>query len=73
MKERIEGWLCGTYRIFQRPKGLFKLFQQFKPTDEAYVNAVHLFRLYLSRTDKSTAAGYIFDPNSTDYYEQATY
>jgi len=21
MKERIEGWLGGTYRIFQRPKG----------------------------------------------------
>ena len=31
MKERIEGWLGGTYRIFQKPKGLFKLFQKFKP------------------------------------------
>lgn len=28
MKERIEGWLGGTYRIFQRPKGLFKLFSK---------------------------------------------
>ena len=27
MKDRIEGWLGGTYRIFQKPKGLFKLFQ----------------------------------------------
>ena len=25
MKDRIEGWLGGTYRIFQKPKGLFKL------------------------------------------------
>ena len=52
MKERIEGWLGGTYRIFQQPKGLFKLFQQFKPTDEAYVNAINLFRRYLAKTDK---------------------
>ena len=73
MKERIEGWLGGTYRIFQRPKGLFKLFQKFKPTDEAYANAVNLFRRYLSRTDKSKAEGYIFDPNSTDYYEKAKF
>ena len=71
MKERIEGWLGGTYRIFQRPKGLFKLFQQFKPTDEAYVNAINLFRRYLSKTDKSRTK--VFDPDSTDYYEQAKF
>jgi hypothetical protein len=73
MKERIEGWLGGTYRIFQKPRGLFKLFQKFKPTDEAYANAINLFRRYLSRTDKSKAEGYIFDPNSTDYYEKAKF
>ena len=71
MKERIEGWLGGTYRIFQQPKGLFKLFQQFKPTDEAYVNAINLFRRYLSKTDKSRTK--VFDPDSTDYFEQAKY
>ena len=47
MKDRIEGWLGGTYRIFQKPKGLFKLFQKFKPTDEAYARAINLFRRYL--------------------------
>jgi len=51
MKERIEGWLGGTYRIFQKPKGLFKLFQKYKPTDEAYVKAINLFRRYLAKTD----------------------
>ena len=71
MKERIEGWLGGTYRIFQQPKGLFKLFQQFKPTDEAYVNAINLFRRYLSKTDKSRTKP--FDPDSTEYYEQAKF
>jgi len=71
MKERIEGWLGGTYKIFQRPKGLFKLFQQFKPTDEAYVNAINLFRRYLAKTDKSRTK--VFDPDSTDYYEQAKF
>ena len=48
MKERIEGWLGGTYRIFQKPRGLFKLFQKYKPTDESYERAINLFRRYLS-------------------------
>jgi len=71
MKERIEGWLGGTYRIFQRPKGLFKLFQQYKPTDEAYVNAISLFRRYLAKTDKTRKTAY--NPESTDYYEKAKF
>ena len=71
MKERIEGWLGGTYRIFQQPKGLFKLFQQFKPTDEAYVNAINLFRRYLAKTDKTRKKD--FNPDGTEYYEQAKY
>ena len=71
MKDRIEGWLGGTYRIFQRPKGLFKLFQTFKPTDEAYVNAINLFRRYLAKTDKTRTTA--FDPDSSDYYEKAKF
>jgi hypothetical protein len=86
MKERIEGWLGGTYRIFQRPKGLFKLFQQFKPTDEAYVKAINVFRRYLAKTDpdapkdkngnllnlEQTSTGE-FVPEGTKYYEQAKF
>ena len=71
MKDRIEGWLGGTYRIFQKPKGLFKLFQKFKPTDEAYANAINLFRRYLAKTDKNRKTP--FDPDSTDYYEKAKF
>jgi hypothetical protein len=71
MKDRIEGWLGGTYRIFQKPKGIFKLFQTFKPTDEAYVNAVNLFRRYLAKTDKTRTTA--FDPESSDYYEKAKF
>jgi len=51
MKDRIEGWLGGTYRIFQKPKGLFKLFQKYKPTDQAYVRTINTFRRYLAKTD----------------------
>jgi hypothetical protein len=86
MKERIEGWLGGTYRIFQQPKGLFKLFQQFKPTDEAYVKAINVFRRYLAKTDpdapkdkngnllnlEQTSTGE-FVPEGTKYYEQAKF
>ena len=71
MKDRIEGWLGGTYRIFQKPKGLFKLFQKFKPTDEAYANAINLFRRYLAKTDKNRKTP--FNPDSTDYYEKAKF
>ena len=71
MKDRIEGWLGGTYRIFQKPKGLFKLFQKFKPTDQAYQNAINLFRRYLAKTDKTRTTA--FDPDSTEYYERAKF
>ncbi len=71
MKDRIEGWLGGTYRIFQKPKGLFKLFQKFKPTDEAYANAINLFRRYLAKTDPNKKTP--FDPDGTDYYEKAKF
>ena len=71
MKDRIEGWLGGTYRIFQKPKGLFKLFQTKPYSDEAYANAINLFRRYLAKTDKNRTTAY--DPNSTDYYEKAKF
>jgi hypothetical protein len=73
MKERIEGWLGGTYRIFQKPKGLFKLFQKFKPTDEAYANAINLFRRYLAQTDPKRPKDTPFDLDGTDYYEKAKF
>ena len=71
MKERIEGWLGGTYKIFQKPRGLFKLFQKYKPTDEAYANAINLFRRYLARTDKTRTTAY--DPGGSEYYERAKF
>ena len=73
MKDRIEGWLGGTYRIFQKPKGLFKLFQKFKPTDEAYVNAINLFRRYLAQTDPKRPKDTPIDLSGTDYYEKAKF
>ena len=73
MKDRIEGWLGGTYRIFQRPKGLFKLFQKFKPTDEAYVNAINLFRRYLAQTDPKRPKDTPIDLSGTEYYEKAKF
>ena len=82
MKERIEGWLGGTYRIFQKPKGLFKLFQKFKPTDEAYARAINLFRRYLSQTDTTRKTPVKLEkdlstkqmvPVGTEYYEQAKF
>jgi hypothetical protein len=73
MKDRIEGWLGGTYRIFQKPKGLFKLFQKFKPTDQAYSNAINLFRRYLGQTDPQRAKDTPVDLSGTAYYEKAKF
>jgi hypothetical protein len=73
MKDRIEGWLGGTYRIFQKPRGLFKLFQKFKPTDEAYANAINLFRRYLAQTDPKRPKDTPIDLSGTDYYEKAKF
>ena len=73
MKERIEGWLGGTYRIFQKPKGLFKLFQKFKPTDEAYSNPINLLRRYLGQTDPQRSKDTPVDLSGTAYYEKAKF
>ena len=81
MKERIEGWLGGTYRIFQKPKGLFKLFQKYKPTDEAYTKSINLFRRYLAKTDNTRETPLPlekdefgqFVPVGTEYYERAKF
>jgi hypothetical protein len=73
MKDRIEGWLGGTYRIFQKPRGLFKLFQKFKPTDEAYTRAINLFRRYLAQTDPGRPKDTPIDLSGTDYYEKAKF
>jgi len=83
MKDRIEGWIGGTYRIFQRPKGLFKLFQQYEPTDQAYRNAINLFRRYLAKTDETRpkmlnpttgkAEPVKLDVDSSEYFEQAKF
>ena len=82
MKERIEGWLGGTYRIFQKPRGLFKLFQKFKPTDEAYARSINLFRRYLAQTDTTRKTPVKLEkdlstkqmvPVGTEYYEKAKF
>jgi hypothetical protein len=52
---------------------LFKLFQKFKPTDEAYANAINLFRRYLAQTDPKRPKDTPIDLSGTDYYEKAKF
>ena len=76
MKDRIEGWLGGTYRIFQNQKVYLNYFRNLNHTDEAYANAVNLFRRYLSKTDpkKDGNLTCTFESlNSTEYYEEAKF
>ena len=81
MKDRIEGWLGGTYRIFQKPKGLFKLFQTKPYSDEAYARSINLFRRYLAQTDTTRKTPVKleenqfgqFVPEGTEYYEKAKF
>lgn len=71
LKERVQGWVGNTYKIFQNKSGLAKLLQTEPYTDEAYRGAVNLFRRYLSKTDPKRTKPY--DPNSTEYIEQARF
>jgi len=72
LKNRIQNWTGTTYRIFeQQPKGIFKLFQRYQPTDEAYTNAINLFRRYLSKTDPKRTTP--FELEGTQYFQQAKF
>ena len=67
-KDRITGWVGGTYKIFETPKrGLFKFFQRYTPTDEAYTAAVRFFRQQIAKENGDTA----FDMGSNKYTQEA--
>ncbi len=70
LKTRIQNFTGATYKIFElQPRGIFKFFQRYKPTDEAYANAIDLFRRYLSKTDPARKEP--FNLEGTQYFEQA--
>lgn len=72
LKDRISGWVGSTYKAFEPNTGILKVFQRYKPTDEAYNNAISLFRRYLSKTDPKRPKDTALDlDQTTDYYEQA--
>jgi hypothetical protein len=85
MKDRVEGWLGGTYRIFEKPAGITKLFRSDPYTDEAYTRAINLFRRYLQKTDpnaKRDADGNLLVernelnqliPQGDDYFQEAKF
>ena len=77
LKDRISGWVGSTYKAFEPNTGILKVFQRYKPTDEAYTKAIDLFRRYLAKTDtgkkvklEKNEYGQLV-PKGTDYYEQA--
>jgi hypothetical protein len=68
MKDRVVGWIGGTYRIFEdQGKGLFKFFRRYEPTDEAYENGINFFRKQIAQ-EKGDAA---FDLASNTYRQEA--
>ena len=69
LKDRVQSQIGGTYKIFEDRGGIFKLFRGYEPTDEAYTNAVNLFRRFLSKKDKFKKQAY--DPNSSQYLQEA--
>ena len=74
LKDRVQGWVGSTYRAFEPRSRFFKAFQRFKPTEQAYSNAINLFRRYLAKTDPSRPKDTGLDlEGTTDYYQQAKY
>ena len=56
MKDRVVGWIGGTYRIFEdQGKGLFKFFRRYEPTDEAYENGINFFQKQIAQEKGDTA------------------
>jgi hypothetical protein len=74
LKGRIQGWVGSTYRAFEPRSRFFKIFQRYKPTEQAYNNSIALFRRYLAKTDPSRPKDTGLDlEGTTDYYQQAKY
>jgi hypothetical protein len=74
LKDRVQGWVGSTYRAFEPRSRFFKAFQRYKPTEQAYSNAIALFRRYLAKTDPSRPKDTGLDlEGTTDYYQQAKY
>jgi len=68
MKDRVVGWIGGTYRIFEdQGKGLFKFFRRYEPTDEAYENGINFFQKQIAQ-EKGDAA---FKVGSNTYRQEA--
>lgn len=51
MKDRIDGLVGNTYKIFEDKSILG--YRAYQPTDEAYSNAVNLFRRYIAKIIKA--------------------
>jgi hypothetical protein len=74
LKGRIQGWVGSTYRAFEPRSRFFKIFQRYKPTEQAYNNSIALFRRYLAKTDPNRPKDTGLDlEGTTDYYQQAKY
>jgi hypothetical protein len=71
LKDRIQGWVGSTYRAFEPRSKFLKTFRRYQPTEEAYSNAINLFRRYLAKTDPARKGAY--NPATTEYYQQAKY
>jgi hypothetical protein len=82
LQNKVTGWIGNTYKVLERPKsGLSRFFQDIEPTDEAYANAINLFRRFLAKTDKTRKEPLKleknekgqFVPQGSEYFEQAKY
>ena len=65
MKDRIESYVGNTYKIFEDKSILG--YRAYQPTDEAYSNAINVFRRYIAKNNK----GVPFKRNSDQYYQEA--
>ena len=68
LKERIQGYVGNTYRIFE-DKPILGFFNRYKPSDEAMTNAINFFRAQISKSDANRKVPY--DPNGTQYFQEA--
>ena len=55
-KDRLEGYVGNTFKIFEHKSNIFNFFRKYQPTDEAYKGAVKVFTSGGLRTEQESRA-----------------
>ena len=68
-KNRLEGYVGNTFKIFETKSNIFNFFSKYEPTDQAKQSAIKVFRQSIARENKDF--GFNIDNAGTKYQQEA--